>query len=170
MAACEAEAEADRVLHLASEPGTDLVLFDGLLTHIVVKAAEWIALPKAGCLAAPWRGRAAPGEAAEKAKFPSLFDNGRANVVRQSACMDRDNDFVMGRMPFPVLEMDPDDMKELGVAAGDLVEVYDDAGATQAMVCPTPSTRRKQPFMLFGLPTGGRRQRRRPRRRPRRAG
>lgn len=40
VAACEAEAGADRVLHLAIEPGTDLVLFNGLFTHIVEKG--WI--------------------------------------------------------------------------------------------------------------------------------
>lgn len=109
---------------------------------------------KARFLAAPWRGWAAPGKAEQKAKFPYLVNNGRANVVWQNAFMDRDNDFVMGRMPFPVIEMNPDDMKELSVAAGDLVEVYNDAGATQAMVYPTPTARRKQTFMLFGFPTG----------------
>ena len=109
---------------------------------------------KARFLAAPWRGWAAPGKAEQKAKFPYLVNNGRANVVWQNAFMDRDNDFVMGRMPFPVIEMNPDDMKELRVAAGDLVEVYNDAGATQAMVYPTPTARRKQTFMLFGFPTG----------------
>ncbi|MCK7473381.1 MAG: hypothetical protein MZV49_07250 [Rhodopseudomonas palustris] len=31
VAACEAEAGKDRVLHLAPEPGTDLVLFNALL-------------------------------------------------------------------------------------------------------------------------------------------
>ena len=30
--------------------------------------------------------------------------------------------------------MHPDDMAELGVKAGDLVEVYNDTGSTQAMV------------------------------------
>ena len=78
---------------------------------------------KARFLAAPWRGWAAPGKAEQKAKFPYLVNNGRANVVWQNAFMDRDNDFVMGRMPFPVIEMNPDDMKELRVAAGDLVEL-----------------------------------------------
>lgn len=109
---------------------------------------------KAKFLAAPWRGWAAPGKAEQKAKYPYLVNNGRANVIWQNAFMDQDNDFVMGRMPFPVIEMNPDDMKELGVAAGDLVEVYNDAGATQAMAYPTPSAKRKQTFMLFGFPTG----------------
>ena len=37
---------------------------------------------------------------------------------------------------------------------GDLVEVYNDNGSTQAMVYPTPTAKRKQTFMLFAYPTG----------------
>src|SRR6267154_6001531 len=37
---------------------------------------------------------------------------------------------------------------------GDLVEVYNDNGSTQAIVYPTPTAKRKQTFMLFGYPTG----------------
>jgi arsenite oxidase large subunit len=50
--------------------------------------------------------------------------------------------------------MNPDDMKELGVGEGDLVEVFNDNGSTQAMVYPTADARRKETFMLFGFPTG----------------
>ena len=45
-------------------------------------------------------------------------------------------------------------MKDLSLAAGDLVEIYNDAGSTQAMVQPTPSAKRNQTFMLFAFPTG----------------
>jgi len=45
-------------------------------------------------------------------------------------------------------------MAELKLAEGDLVEVYNDNGSTQAMVYPTPTAKRKQAFMLFGYPTG----------------
>ena len=38
--------------------------------------------------------------------------------------------------------------------AGDLVEVYNDNGSTQAMVWPTDTALRKESFMLFGYPTG----------------
>jgi arsenite oxidase large subunit len=109
---------------------------------------------KARFLAAPWRGWAAPGKAEQQAKFPYLINNGRANIVWQSAFMDQDNDFVVDRMPYPVIEMNPNDMKDLGLAAGDLVEIYNDAGATQAMAYPTATAKRKQTFMLFGYPTG----------------
>ncbi len=45
-------------------------------------------------------------------------------------------------------------MKEMGLSAGDLVEVYNENGATQAMAYPTPTARRKQTFMLFAYPMG----------------
>ena len=48
----------------------------------------------------------------------------------------------------------PDRSAEAVIAAGDLVEVYNDAGSTQAMVQPTPSAKRGQTFMLFEYPTG----------------
>ena len=50
---------------------------------------------------------------------------------------------MMDRWPYPFIEMNPDDMSELEVAAGDLVEVYNDNGSTQAMVYPTPTAKRK---------------------------
>jgi arsenite oxidase large subunit len=45
-------------------------------------------------------------------------------------------------------------MTELGVKQGDLVEVYNDNGSTQAIVYPVASAKRKQTFMLFAYPTG----------------
>ena len=109
---------------------------------------------KAFFMATPWRGLQAPGKAEQKAKYKFLVNNGRTNVIWQNAFMDQNNDFVMDRMPYPFIEMNPDDMKELGLAAGDLVEVHNDAGSTQAMAQPAPSAKRNQTFMLFGFPTG----------------
>ena len=103
---------------------------------------------------APWRGFQAAGKQAESEKFAFLINNGRANHVWQSVYLDQKNEFVMDRWPYPYIQMNPDDVKELGLAAGDLVEVYNDNGATQAMVYPTRSTRRKQTFMLFAFPSG----------------
>ena len=40
-------------------------------------------------------------------------------------------------------------LRNLKVKAGDLVEVYNDNGSTQAMVYPTATARRKQTFMQF---------------------
>jgi arsenite oxidase large subunit len=109
---------------------------------------------KAFFMATPWRGLQAPGKAEQKAKYRFLVNNGRTNLVWQNAFMDQYNDFVMDRMPYPFIDMNPDDMKELNLAAGDLVEIFNDAGSTQAMVQPTPSAKRNQTFMLYGFPTG----------------
>jgi arsenite oxidase large subunit len=109
---------------------------------------------RATFMAAQWRGLEAPGKEQERATFPFLINNGRTNHVWQSAYLDQDNPFVMDRWPYPFIEMNPDDMAGLGVKQGDLVEVYNENGATQAMVYPTPTARRGQTFMLFAYPTG----------------
>lgn len=101
-----------------------------------------------------WRGLQAPGKASQKENYAFLINNGRANINWQNWFLDKENDFVSDRYPFPFIEINPEDMVELGLKAGDLVEVYNDVGATQAMVYPTPTARRKETFMLFGAPSG----------------
>jgi arsenite oxidase large subunit len=109
---------------------------------------------KATFMATQWRGLQAEGKQAEKDKWPFLINNGRTNHVWQNAYLDQQNDLVMDRWPYPFIEMNPQDMAELKVKAGDLVEVYNDNGSTQAIVYPTASAKRKQTFMLFAYPTG----------------
>ena len=109
---------------------------------------------KAKFTSTQWRGLQAEGKQAEKDKFPFLINNGRANHVWQSVYLDQNNDFVMDRFPLPYIQMSPEDMQELKINAGDLVEVYNDNGSTQAMAYPTPTAKRKQTFMLFAYPTG----------------
>jgi arsenite oxidase large subunit len=109
---------------------------------------------KATFMETQWRGLQAPGKEAEKNKWPFLINNGRTNHVWQSAYLDQDNEFVMDRWPYPFIQMNPQDMAELNVKPGDLVEVYNDNGSTQAVVYPTPTAKRKQTFMLFAYPTG----------------
>lgn len=104
--------------------------------------------------ATPWRGLATPGKVEEQAKFRFLVNNGRANAVWQSVYLDQGNPFVHDRFPLPYLEMHPQDMAELGLKGGDLAEVYNDNGSTQAMVWPTETARHGETFMLFGFPTG----------------
>ena len=99
-------------------------------------------------------GLEAPGKQEQKDKFAYLINNGRASAVWQNAYLDQKNEFLMDRWPYPYIQLHPDDMAELGVAAGDLVEVYNDAGSTQAMVQPTPTAKRKESFMLFAYPSG----------------
>lgn len=109
---------------------------------------------KATFASTQWRGLQAAGKQAEKDKFAFLINNGRANMIWQSAYLDVDNEFVMDRWPYPFIEMNPQDMAELKLKNGDLVEIYNDNGSTQAMVYPTASAKRKQAFMLFAYPTG----------------
>ncbi len=103
---------------------------------------------------APWRGLEAPGKVEQQENHRFLVNNGRANAVWQSAYLDKANDFVMDRWPYPFIEMHPDDMADLGLAEGDLVEVYNDVGYTQAMALPTATARPGETFMLFAFPTG----------------
>ena len=109
---------------------------------------------KATFMETKWRGLQAPGKEAESKKWPFLINNGRTNHVWQNAYLDQQNDFVMDRWPYPFIEMNPQDMAEMKVKQGDLVEVYNDNGSTQAVVYPTPTAKRRQTFMLFGYPTG----------------
>ena len=60
----------------------------------------------------------------------------------------------MDRVPFPFIQMNPQDMADIKVKAGDLVEVYNDNGSTQAMVYPTRDGAAKETFMLFASPNG----------------
>jgi arsenite oxidase large subunit len=109
---------------------------------------------KATFMETQWRGLQAPGKEDERKKWPFLINNGRSNINWQNAYLDQDNEFVMDRMPYPYIQMNPDDMAELKLKQGDLVEVYNDNGSTQAMVYPTLTAKRKQTFMLFAYPTG----------------
>jgi arsenite oxidase large subunit len=109
---------------------------------------------KATFMETKWRGLQAQGKEAEKNKWPFLINNGRTNHVWQSAYLDVENKLVMDRWPYPFIELNPQDMTDLGVRAGDLVEIYNDNGSTQAVAYPTPTAKRKQTFMLFAYPTG----------------
>jgi arsenite oxidase large subunit len=109
---------------------------------------------KATFMETKWRGLQAPGKEEERKKFAFLINNGRTNIVWQNAYLDQQNDFVMDRWPYPFIEMNPQDMTELNLKQGDVVEVFNDNGSTQAMAYPTQTAKRKQAFMLFAYPAG----------------
>ncbi len=109
---------------------------------------------KALFCAGAWRGLQAKGKQEQKDKYAFLINNGRSNINWQNWFLDKYNDFVADRYPYPYLQINPEDMAELKLNQGDLVEVFNDVGATQAMVYPEPTARRKETFMLFGAPTG----------------
>jgi arsenite oxidase large subunit len=101
-----------------------------------------------------WRGLQAPGKVSQKNSHRFLINNGRSNLNWQNWFLDQDNDFAMDRFPLPYLQINPDDAAELGLKNGDMAEVYNDVGATQAMVYIEPTARKNETFMLFGAPTG----------------
>ena len=102
---------------------------------------------------APWNGLPAM-VAGQKAKYKFWINSGRANEVWQTAYHDEFNSFVRDRYPLAFLEMNPGDAKALGVAPGDIVEVWNDFGSTFAMAYPLVSAKPGQTFMLFGYIKG----------------
>ena len=83
-----------------------------------------------------------------------MINNGRANRQWQSLYLDQYNAFVMDRSPLPIIEINPTDMDELNIKAGDLVEIYNENGSVQAMAYPTPTAKRKETFFVFAHPKG----------------
>ena len=108
---------------------------------------------RAQFMPAPWNGLPAP-VAAQKAKHQFWINNGRANEVWQTAYHDQYNSFVRDNIPMAYLEMNPDDAREKGISAGDVIEVFNDYGNAYAMAYPIKSIKRGQSFMLFGYIKG----------------
>ena len=109
---------------------------------------------KALFCAAEWRGWQAAGKAREKENHKFWINNVRANIFWQNQFLDQDNDFVQDRFPYPFIEMNGDDMAELGIGAGDLIEISNENGATQGMAYPTDTAKRGHVAMVFGSPAG----------------
>ena len=109
---------------------------------------------KAHFMATAWRGLQARGREAQRDRHRFLINNGRKNLIWQNAFYDVHTPFVAERIPVAPIEMNPEDMQELGIAPGDLVEISNEVGSTQAMAYPVASAKRNQCFMLFIAPTG----------------
>jgi len=109
---------------------------------------------KALFCAAGWRGWQAAGKAREQAAHRFWINNVRANIFWQNQFLDQDNDFIQDRFPYPFIEMNPDDMVDLSLNPGDLIEIINDNGVTQGMAYPTASAKRGQVAMVFGSPAG----------------
>jgi arsenite oxidase large subunit len=52
------------------------------------------------------------------------------------------------------VEINPDDAAELGIENGDVVELFNDYGATYAMAYLEADIKRNQVFMMFAYPSG----------------
>lgn len=101
----------------------------------------------------PWNGFPEVVER-QKARFDFWINNGRTNQIWQSAYHDQHLAFRKGRYPMAPIEIHPDDAEALGIANGDIVEVYNDYGATTAMAYLEADLRRGEVFMMFGYPNG----------------
>ena len=84
--------------------GTKRLFADGKLARRMARRRSW-KRSGAGCRR--------PARKTRRKKWPFLVNNGRANLVWQNAYLDQDNEFVMDRMPYPYIQMNPDDMAEL---------------------------------------------------------
>ncbi len=101
----------------------------------------------------PWPGLPAKIEL-QRSKHKFWINNGRANEVWQTGYHDQYNAFVRGRYPLAYIEINPQDAQELGVSAGEVVEIFNDYGSTCAMAYPVDDAKRGQTFMLFGQAKG----------------
>ncbi|CQR31737.1 Arsenite oxidase subunit AioA (fragment) [Thiomonas arsenitoxydans] len=108
---------------------------------------------KAKVFAAKWQGMLKPA-AEQKAKFKFFINNGRLNEVWQSWFNNQYDKFITDRYPVAVIQMNPSDMAGLGIKATDIVEVYNDNGATTAMAYPEATLKTGSTFMVFGAPKG----------------
>ncbi len=102
---------------------------------------------------APWQGLLKPA-AEQKAKFKFFVNNGRLNEVWQTWFNDQYDKFISDRYPIAIIQMNPSDMSSLGVKPTDVVEVYNDNGATTAMAYPEATLKTGDTFMVFGAPKG----------------
>jgi len=108
---------------------------------------------KAKFLPAPWPGLPKP-VAEQKAKYKFWINNGRVNEVWQTGYHNKHNAYVRGRFPMSIIEVNPQDAASMGIAAGDIVEVYNDYGSTYAMAYPEPDIKNGHTFMQFGYDNG----------------
>jgi arsenite oxidase large subunit len=108
---------------------------------------------KAHFLPSPWPGLPET-VMAQKRKRRFWINNGRVNEVWQTGYHDRHDPKLRGRHPMSLIELNPDDARSLGVTAGDIVEVYNDYGATRAMARIEPSIKAGHTFMQFGYDNG----------------
>ena len=101
----------------------------------------------------PWQGLLKPVQE-QKDKYRFWINNGRTNHIWQTAYHDRYIEFRHGRYPMAPVEINPEDAKELGIANGDVVELYNDYGGTYAMAYLEPDIKPNQVFMMFAYPNG----------------
>jgi len=100
--------------------------------------------------ASPWKGGLLGPVQGQKDKYRFWVNSGRVNEAWQSHYHDQFNPAMKERWPMAPVEINPADAKELGIANGDIVELYNDYGSTYAMAYITADAKRNQVFMNFG--------------------
>lgn len=108
---------------------------------------------RATFLATPWTGYPEPVQA-QKDKYRFWVNNGRTNDVWQTSYHNKYMPFVTERFPMAPVELNPQDAEELGLNSGDIVELYNDYGATFAMAYLEPDIKPGQVFLMFAYPNG----------------
>lgn len=98
---------------------------------------------------APWGGWPAPVEA-QRRQHRFWINNGRSNEVWQTAYHDQYNQAVQGRYPLAYVELNAGDARGLGVAPGDVVELFNERGSVCAMAYPVDDITIGHTFLLFG--------------------
>jgi arsenite oxidase large subunit len=101
----------------------------------------------------PWPGLPKPVEA-QKAKHKFWINNGRSNEIWQTQYHNQYDPHVRERYPMAYIEVNPDDLKSIGVEPGDVVEVWNDYGSTFAMAYPVADAKKGQTFMVYGQVRG----------------
>ena len=99
--------------------------------------------------ASPWKGLLGPVQK-QKDKYRFWVNSGRTNEAWQTMYHDQYNPAMKERWPMAPVEINPADATELGIANGDIVELYNDYGSTYAMAYITDDAKRNHVFMQFG--------------------
>jgi arsenite oxidase large subunit len=100
----------------------------------------------------PWPGFPEPVQT-QIDKYPFFLINGRNNNW-QTFYEDIRIPFHAERVPLPYVEIHPDDAAKLGLTPGDLVQLYNDYGETNAYTVVSTSVKPGVIFMLFAHPRG----------------
>ena len=87
-------------------------------------------------------------QGARAQEYPFWLSNGRNQLVWQTLYHDRHLPEKMNALPMPYVEIHPQDAARLGVAAGEMVEIYNEEGNETFMVYVNDAPR---PGMLFAI-------------------